>query len=58
MELGFECQRYFDIIRYGETYANAAFTDQLNFNYSTHKLFPIPKSEMETNLALDQNDGY
>ena len=30
VELGFECQRYFDIIRYGETYANNAFINKSN----------------------------
>lgn len=58
VELGFECQRYFDIIRYGETYANNAFSNKSNFMYSTHKAFPIPQSEMETNLKMVQNDGY
>ncbi|MEN8227958.1 MAG: RagB/SusD family nutrient uptake outer membrane protein [Bacteroidota bacterium] len=58
VELGFECQRYFDIIRYGETYANNAFSDKPNFLYNTHQAFPIPQSEMETNLNLDQNNGY
>ncbi len=58
VELGFECQRYFDIIRYGETYANNALRNKPNFIYSTHKAFPIPQSEMETNLSITQNDGY
>ncbi len=58
VEFGFECQRYFDIIRYGETYANNALRNKPNFIYSTHKAFPIPQSEMETNLSVAQNDGY
>jgi hypothetical protein len=58
VELGFECQRYFDIIRYGEAYANNAFSNKPNFIYSTHYAFPIPQSEMETNLRMVQNDGY
>ena len=58
VELGFECQRYFDIIRYGEAYANNAFSDKPSFIYNTHQAFPIPQSEMETNLVLVQNDGY
>jgi len=58
IELGFEGLRYFDLIRYGETYATNALIDKANFVYSTHKMFPIPQSEMETNLSLDQNDGY
>jgi len=58
VELGFECQRYFDLIRYGETYANNALSNKPNFLYSTHNAFPIPQSEMETNLSMVQNDGY
>jgi tetratricopeptide (TPR) repeat protein len=58
IELGFECQRYWDIIRYGETYANNALRNKPNFIYSTHQVFPIPQSEMETNLSITQNDGY
>ena len=58
VELGFECQRYFDVIRYGEAYANNAFSNKPNFIYSTHSAFPIPQSEMETNLEMVQNDGY
>ncbi len=52
VELGFEFHRYFDIIRYGETYANEAFEDKENFNYSTHRNFPIPQSELDTNSEL------
>ncbi|MCK5134939.1 MAG: RagB/SusD family nutrient uptake outer membrane protein [Bacteroidales bacterium] len=58
VELGFECQRYFDIIRYGEAYANNAFSNKPTFNYDTHNAFPIPQSEMETNLKMVQNEGY
>ncbi len=58
IELSFEGQRYFDVIRYGETYATAAFSNKSGFNYSTHQAFPIPQSEMETNLNMVQNDGY
>jgi hypothetical protein len=58
VELGFEGLRYFDVIRYGEAYANQALIDKPNFVYTTHQVFPIPQSEMETNLSLDQNDGY
>ena len=52
VELGFEFNRYFDIIRYGESYANEAFSDKENFNYSTYKHFPIPQSELNTNFKL------
>jgi hypothetical protein len=52
VELGFEFHRYFDIIRYGENYANEAFSDKPNFNYSKDKHFPIPQSELNTNFEL------
>ncbi|MCX6233667.1 MAG: RagB/SusD family nutrient uptake outer membrane protein [Bacteroidetes bacterium] len=52
VELGFEFHRYFDIIRYGENYANEAFSDKENFDYSKYKHFPIPQSELNTNFEL------
>lgn len=58
VELGFECKRYFDIIRYGETYANNVFSDKQNFSYPIHRVFPIPQSELETNSNVTQNYGY
>ncbi|MCK5840027.1 MAG: RagB/SusD family nutrient uptake outer membrane protein [Bacteroidales bacterium] len=52
VELGFEFQRYFDITRYGENYANNAFNDKENFDYNTNKFFPIPQKEIDTNFDL------
>jgi len=52
VELGFEFHRYFDIIRYGESYANDAFSDKENFTYSKYQHFPIPQSELNTNFKL------
>ena len=52
VELGFEFHRYFDIIRYGEAYADQALADKPNFNYAVNKTFPIPQSERDTNHAL------
>jgi starch-binding outer membrane protein, SusD/RagB family len=52
VELGFEFNRYFDIIRYGESYANEALSNKENFNYSTYQHFPIPQSELNTNFKL------
>jgi hypothetical protein len=51
-ELALEFHRYFDIVRYGESYARAALSDQPNFNYAKHKFFPIPQSERDTNKKL------
>ena len=52
VELGFEFHRYFDVIRYGENYANNAFKDKEGFNYEDYKHFPIPQSELDTNFEL------
>ena len=52
VELGFEFHRYFDMIRWGETYATQAMSDRPNFNYAKHKNFPIPQSERDRNHAL------
>jgi hypothetical protein len=52
VELGFEFQRYFDIIRYGEDYANTVFADHENFDYDEHKFFPIPQNEVDINPLL------
>ncbi len=52
VEFGFEFHRYFDIIRWGETYANQAMSGSPNFDYNTNKHFPIPQGERDTNKAL------
>ncbi|MBK9732639.1 MAG: RagB/SusD family nutrient uptake outer membrane protein [Chitinophagaceae bacterium] len=52
VELGCEFHRYFDVIRYGESYATQAFADKPFFNYQTNKYFPIPQSERDRNHAL------
>jgi len=51
-ELALEFQRYFDIIRYGEAYARTVLAGRANFNYNTHRFFPIPQSERDTNKRL------
>ena len=52
VELGFEFHRYFDIIRWGEAYADQVMSDRPNFNYTINKYFPIPQSERDRNKAL------
>lgn len=52
VELGFEFHRYFDVIRYGESYAKQVFSDFENFDYETHKFFPIPQNEVDINPLL------
>ncbi|WP_158800148.1 RagB/SusD family nutrient uptake outer membrane protein [Pedobacter sp. L105] len=52
-ELALEFQRFFDVIRYGQTYAEAVLKpDAPNFNYGNNKFFPIPQTELNTNGNL------
>jgi len=52
VELGFEFHRYFDVIRWGKTYAVTVMSNSPGFNYDLYKTFPIPQSERDTNKAL------
>lgn len=51
-ELALEFHRFFDIIRYGSTYAQSALADIPLFNYNANKYFPIPQSERDSNPKL------
>ena len=51
-ELGLEFHRYFDIMRYGEEYANNVFKDVEHFNYQEHRYLPYPQRELDTNYEL------
>lgn len=51
-ELALEFQRFFDVIRYGEAFARQALADRPNFRYVTHRFYPIPQSERDTNKKL------
>ncbi|WP_315814994.1 RagB/SusD family nutrient uptake outer membrane protein [Paraflavitalea speifideaquila] len=52
-ELALEFQRFFDVIRYGKTYAEAALKPGApNFNYDNQKWFPLPQSERDANPNL------
>lgn len=53
-ELALEFHRFFDIIRYGQTYAQAALSSKPNFNFTTNQFFPIPESEREANSKLGE----
>ena len=52
VELGQEFHRFFDLMRWGKEYAEAALRDKPNFKYETNRYFPIPQSERDTNKAL------
>lgn len=50
VELAQEFHRYFDLMRWGKAFAEAALgTD---FNYETKRYFPIPQAEIDANEAI------
>ena len=52
-ELALEFQRFFDIIRYGQTYAETALKPgSPNFSYANNRFFPIPQTERNANGNL------
>jgi hypothetical protein len=51
-ELALEFHRFFDIIRYGSSYAGNALKNKPNFSFTTNQFFPIPESERQTNFKL------
>lgn len=61
LELAFEGHRYFDLMRWGETVANAELSGiehGEDFDYDKHKVFPIPISDIAAATNMTQNDGY
>ena len=53
VELGFEFHRFLDLMRYGQTVAEAALSET-NFTYSANRYFLIPQSEVDLNTAIDE----
>jgi len=51
VELGFEFHRYFDLMRYGQSVADAALTGT-GFTYTQNRYFLIPQSELDTNPLI------
>lgn len=52
-ELALEFQRFFDVIRYGQSYAETMIKPGApNFNYAQNRFFPIPQNELNTNGNL------
>ncbi|MBO0931603.1 RagB/SusD family nutrient uptake outer membrane protein [Fibrella aquatilis] len=51
VELGLEFHRYFDLVRYGQAYAEAALRDK-NYSFAKNRYVPLPQSERDTNKAL------
>lgn len=59
IELAFEGQRWFDLIRLPDNYAENFFHSIGKTNFSSKNLLlPIPLLEMEANPKLVQNPGY
>ncbi|HEY0056087.1 MAG TPA: RagB/SusD family nutrient uptake outer membrane protein [Pedobacter sp.] len=59
-ELAMENKRWFDIVRYGATYANQVLVqNQKRTKFNQNKmLFPFPQVEIVNNPLLTQNPGY
>lgn len=53
VELGFEFHRFFDLMRYGQAAAETAL-EGTGFDYTQHRYFLIPQSEIDTNTAIDE----
>ncbi len=53
VELGFECHRFFDLVRWGIA---AKYIPE--FVVGKHEVFPIPQIEIDLNPSLVQNPGY
>lgn len=52
VELGFEFHRYFDLMRYGQSVAEAALAGT-GFTYEQNRYFLIPQSELDTNPLIN-----
>ena len=60
MELAFEGQRWFDLIRVNDGQYGLEFLHSIGRNNATqkHLLLPIPQIELDRNPNLTQNPGY
>ncbi|MGA0557106.1 RagB/SusD family nutrient uptake outer membrane protein [Larkinella sp. VNQ87] len=63
LELVFEYQRWFDLIRQKDAAGNSTFVQNLHRVGKTnatekHRLYPIPQSELDNNPLLVQNPGW
>ena len=63
LELVYEYQRWFDLIRQKDATGNSTFVRNLQKVGKTnaadkHRLYPIPQSEIDNNPLLTQNPGF
>lgn len=52
VELGFEFHRFYDLMRYGKSYAEGKLVNT-NFIYDEHRFFPIPQNEADINNQIN-----
>jgi hypothetical protein len=52
-ELGFECHRFFDVMRYGKDYALAALASEGLTWQEARFYFPVPQSERDSNSGIE-----
>lgn len=52
VELGLEFHRFYDLMRYGQSYAQDKLEDT-HFNYEQHRYFPIPQNEADINQQIN-----
>jgi starch-binding outer membrane protein, SusD/RagB family len=52
VELGFEFHRFYDLMRYGQAYAEQRLSET-SFNYNQHRYFPIPQNELDINININ-----
>lgn len=59
IELAMEYDRFFDLVRWGESQAVLSAAGKTNFNASRDNLFPIPQAQIDLSKGvLTQNPGY
>ncbi|MFA5646848.1 MAG: RagB/SusD family nutrient uptake outer membrane protein [Bacteroidales bacterium] len=52
VELGFEFHRFYDLMRYGKSYAEGKLANT-NFIYDEHRFFPVPQNEADINNQIN-----
>jgi hypothetical protein len=66
LELAFEGQRWYDLLRFGAQYTINVMNSEvdgngvnLGYNVTTNRLlYPIPQADRDNNPNLSQNPGY
>ena len=53
VELGLEFHRYYDLMRYGKTAAEAALSATTDFSYEVNRYFLLPLAETDINQAIN-----